>query len=296
MYIQQLESFVQVAQQGSFSKAANILYITPSAVIQQINNLEKNLQITLFQRTKKGVTLTPAGEYLLGEVQELLAKTQQIEKGLAHFRTEDQRTLRVGTSFLHKCRALLPLWKAFKKQHPEYSIAMSTLDKRGDIDIIESIRDGQAWQKYMDFLCLGESPLVCAVPDDHPLAGKDQLSIEDMCNCTLVTISRGLSPIMNQFIDELTRKGVSVIEVSSYDISVFSFCQSNGYLLQIPYVWKDLYQGMKPIPCQWNYTLPYGLFYRKNASHAVLSFVNFSRQWLSHNPISFHMENSAVHE
>lgn len=72
MNTQQLESFIKVAQCGSFSQAANVLYITPSAIIQQINNLERSLQVSLFHRTKKGVTLTPAGEFLLHESQELI--------------------------------------------------------------------------------------------------------------------------------------------------------------------------------------------------------------------------------
>ena len=60
-----LEVFVQVAELGSFSKAAQRLYITPSAVIQQVNRLEDELGVRLLLRSKKGVELTPAGEYLL---------------------------------------------------------------------------------------------------------------------------------------------------------------------------------------------------------------------------------------
>ena len=64
MYNRQLDTFLKVAELGSFSKAAEALYITPSAVIQQINNLEQSLQVNLFIRTKRGTHLTPAGEYL----------------------------------------------------------------------------------------------------------------------------------------------------------------------------------------------------------------------------------------
>lgn len=54
----QLETFIQVAENGSFSKGAEKLYITPSAVIQQINNLEQDLQVTLLKRTRHGTQLT----------------------------------------------------------------------------------------------------------------------------------------------------------------------------------------------------------------------------------------------
>ena len=291
MYIQQLESFIQVARHGSFSKAANALYITPSAIIQQMNNLENSLQVTLLHRTKKGVTLTPAGEYLLSQIQDLLSKTREIENGLARFRSKEQRTLHVGTSFLHKCRAFHPLWKAFRAEHPDYAVSISALTPQMDVDIIESIRDGQSWQKYMDFLPLCQVPLVCAVPEDHPLAKKEQLTLEDLRQATLVTIARGLSPIMRQLADELSSKGVSIIEVPSYDISVFSFCQTNGYLLQIPDVWKDLYQGMKPIPCAWDYSLPYGFFYRRKSSPSTLAFIGFTKQRMKDSPAASYINS-----
>lgn len=284
MYVQQLESFIQVARLGSFSTAANALYITPSAVIQQINNLEKNLQVALFHRSKKGVTLTPAGEYFLSASQSLLSKIQEIEDGLSRFRSSDQRTLRVGTSFLHKCRAFHPMWKAFKAKHPDYAASVSALTAKMDVDIIESIRDGQSWQKYMDFLPLCQVPLVCAVPEDHPLAQKELLTMDDMQGTSIVTIARGLSATMQQLANELSSKGVRVIEVSRYDISVFSYCQTNGYLLQIPDIWKDLYQGMKPIPCAWEYSLPYGFFYRRKGSPSALAFIDFADQLMKDNP------------
>lgn len=62
MYKRQLETFLQVARLGSFSKAAQALYITPSAVIQQVNHLEEDFGAQLLVRTTHGVKLTPAGQ------------------------------------------------------------------------------------------------------------------------------------------------------------------------------------------------------------------------------------------
>ena len=74
-----LEVFVQVAELGSFSKAAQLLYITPSAVIQQVNRLEDELGVKLLLRSKKGVKLTPAGEYLLRESRSLLKHLREMK-------------------------------------------------------------------------------------------------------------------------------------------------------------------------------------------------------------------------
>ncbi len=62
MYNPQIETFIRVADAGSFNKAAEENYITPTAVIKQINLLEKSLGLKLFDRSHRGLTLTKAGQ------------------------------------------------------------------------------------------------------------------------------------------------------------------------------------------------------------------------------------------
>mgnify|MGYP000411741255 CR=1 FL=1 len=62
LFNSQLETFVVVADEGSFSKAAEKLFISTTAVIKQINTLEEDTNIQLFQRSFKGVSLTEAGK------------------------------------------------------------------------------------------------------------------------------------------------------------------------------------------------------------------------------------------
>ena len=64
MYNPQLDTFLCVADAGSFNKAAERLYISPPAVIKQINLLEESLQVQLFTRTHRGLVLTEAGKSL----------------------------------------------------------------------------------------------------------------------------------------------------------------------------------------------------------------------------------------
>ena len=61
MYNPQLETFLRVADAGSFNKAAQKSYITPTAVIKQINSLEETLGVKLFDRSRRGLILTKAG-------------------------------------------------------------------------------------------------------------------------------------------------------------------------------------------------------------------------------------------
>ena len=64
MYNPHIETFIKVANAGSFNKAAEEMYITPTAVIKQINLLEGSLEVTMFERTHRGLILTKAGKSL----------------------------------------------------------------------------------------------------------------------------------------------------------------------------------------------------------------------------------------
>ncbi len=72
MYNPQLETFICVADAGSFSKAAEKLYISSPAVIKQINSLEDSLNLQLFERTHRGIVLTEAGKSLYQDAKYLI--------------------------------------------------------------------------------------------------------------------------------------------------------------------------------------------------------------------------------
>ena len=72
MYNHQLETFIQVADAGSFNKAAAEAFITPTAIIKQINLLEDSLGVKLFQRSHRGLTLTKAGISLYNDARYII--------------------------------------------------------------------------------------------------------------------------------------------------------------------------------------------------------------------------------
>lgn len=103
-----LNTFLTVCETGSFNKAANALYITPSAVLQQIQTLEADLEVTLFIRQRRGVTLTSEGEYLLQKGKTLRLLNDEIHRDIQIIGSKD-RTIYVGTSIMEKCRLLYDL-------------------------------------------------------------------------------------------------------------------------------------------------------------------------------------------
>ncbi len=73
MHNPQIETLIQVADAGSFSKAAERLYITPVSVMNQVNALEKRVGVKLFERTNHGVELTEAGRSIYQDAKQIIA-------------------------------------------------------------------------------------------------------------------------------------------------------------------------------------------------------------------------------
>lgn len=281
MYNRQLDTFLKVAELGSFSKAANALYITPSAVIQQINALEDNLGVSLFSRTPRGTTLTPAGELLRQESPSLIEQCDELRKKLTRLQGQSCQVIRVGTALLYQCRAFYDLWNRFARHRPELQISIHTLpdsEEENSIDIIEAVRFGREAPAGLSFFELTQTPLVCALWRDHPLAKKSVLGYEDMRGQTLVTVD---SPYFTDSLRALRREAeenhVRVMVTDNYDLSVFGMCAAKGYLLQIPLFWRDINPQLVSVPCDWNYTLPYGFYYRDTSPLAV-EFINFVKE------------------
>ena len=80
MEFRQLEYFLGVASELHFSRAADKLFIAQPALSRQIQQLEKNLGVLLFERNKRNVKLTPAGEYLREEAKQVLSQLDNIGK------------------------------------------------------------------------------------------------------------------------------------------------------------------------------------------------------------------------
>ena len=112
MYNRHLSTFLKVAEFKSFSKAGEHLYISASAVIQQINALERDLGVTLFSRSRRGLHLTAAGKYLAAEAQEFIQRGDQIRSRLLELDSQ-KPCIVVGTTMEEKCRLLYDLWILF---------------------------------------------------------------------------------------------------------------------------------------------------------------------------------------
>jgi len=100
VYDPKLDTFFSVITNGSFTKAAAELYMTPSAVLHQIGALEKELGVNLFDRTPRGVSLTKEGIYLKSHAQMMLQMDAEIRRGIRAISTDEDSMIFLLTRLL----------------------------------------------------------------------------------------------------------------------------------------------------------------------------------------------------
>ena len=119
MYNPQLDTFICVVEAGSFSKAADKLYISPPAVIKQINSLENNLGVQLFARTHRGLVVTAAGESLYQDAKYMVNYSKEAIERAREAGNDEDDVIRVGISPMTPPQVFVELWPRIQEQYPK---------------------------------------------------------------------------------------------------------------------------------------------------------------------------------
>ena len=278
MYNKQLDTFLKVAEKGSFSAAAAELFISTSAVIQQINILEKNLKVTLFKRTRRGISLTEAGHYLAVQALEYIDRGEQIRQQLLLMENKS-RFICVGTSMEEKCRLLYDLWVLFSRSENAYDIRLVTMDAQRhipkDVELIESVSYHARWQQGWKFMEICQVPLGCAIARDHPLAGCTNITVEQLRGREMLVLDPEILYGEHDFYTQLEEAGIHLIYCREFSGSQIWECSLRHRAILAPLVWDDILFDMTVHPCEWNLALPYGFFYKPQPSEPLEHFLSF---------------------
>lgn len=286
MYNPQLDAFIKVADSGSFSKAAEAMYISAPAIIQQINLLEASCGFKLFVRSNHGVKLTPAGRSLYEDAKTIIRLSQDALNKARRLAESSETTVRIGTSLLYKCRLLPDLWTKVSEKHPELKIEilpMTEHQNRGEVfsalgvhfDLFEGIYGSAGWDGLCQFLELDRTPICCAVAKNHRLAGMKNLTMQDLNGEYIVMPIEGVSKEVDDFRNHIRKQypTVQIVDSKRYDVDTFTLCEVNGYVLITQPVYTDIHNNLVTIPLETNYTLPYGLMYANEPTLATQKFI-----------------------
>lgn len=286
MYNHQLDAFIKTADLGSFSKAADAMYISSPSIIQQVNLLEESCGFKLFIRSNHGVKLTPAGRSLYEDAKTIIRLSQDALNKARRLAESSETTVRIGTSLLYKCRLLPDLWTRISEKHPELKIEilpMMEYQNRGEVfsalgvhfDLFEGIYGSAGWKGMCQFLELDRTPICCAVAKNHRLAGMKKLTMQDLNGEYIVMPIEGVSKEVDDFRNHVRSQypTIQIIDSKRYDVDTFTLCEVNGYILITQPVYTDIHNNLVTIPLKTKYTLPYGLMYDNEPTAAARKFI-----------------------
>ena len=288
MYNLQLETFIIVADMGSFNKAAEALYITPPAVTKQINLLEKDLDLKLFVRTHRGLALTEAGKSLYRDAKYIIQYCKESVGRAKKAMQEKDNIIRIGTSPMTPAAPLVQEWAKVQKEHPDIKLqivpfmnspenAREILKNLGqNIDVVGGIFDETMLKlRGCSGMEMSRQQLCCAMSVNHRLADRELLTFQDLYGENFLMMHRGWSNYVDELRDDIWKKHpeIRVTDFDIYSVEVFNRCENSNDILMAVENWKDVHPLLKVIPVDWKYTIPYGILYSQEPSPLVKRFL-----------------------
>lgn len=208
---QNLKAFITVAELGSFSEAADSLYLTQSAISKRIALLEQQIGKRLFDRIARQVSLTEAGNELLPRARRILQEYENALQAINDLSGEASGTLRLAISHHLGLHRLPPILKQFAQQYPNVTLDIEFMDSEkayeqvlhGEsevavitlaLDSHHNINSKKIWNDPLRFICA----------PDHPLAELKKPALRDLAEYPIIL--PGLNTYTGRIIQNLFQK------------------------------------------------------------------------------------------
>lgn len=287
MYDKVLDTFKAVAEEGSFTKASEKLYITHTAIRKQIDQLESGLGVKLFDRSNQGVKLTSAGQVMYAETLRIIKESETAIHRVKDAFSKTPQVVRIGTSVLYPCHFFMDLWDRIRDRCPEFQLKiisfeddMNRLAHIGkDFDFLIGAYNNSIPDQYQ-FLQIGTYRFCLAVPYAHPLSKHKTLSFDDLAGQPLMIMERDTSPINDRIRADIENNypEISIIDISpNYDVHTFNRAVGRGCILLSLECWDRVHPDIKTIPLEESYSLPFGIVYGKDEDELMSEFITAIR-------------------
>ncbi len=287
MYDPHLETFLKVADCGSFLKASEKLYVSANAVTKQINLLENRLGVKLFLRSTQGLELTEAGKLIYAEAKKLIRHTGSVLQKARELERPREYVIHIGVSLMNPANILLEQWNKASELHPDIRLEIvpfedtvpafqEVLNGLGDkIDLLSCPYETDYWGDRYNSFHLRDLPLRISCAKTHPLAQKERLAVEDLYGQTLLIGKRNYKSYMDQTRDYLEQEHpqIHIQESDAIDLPLFNRIVSSNDLLLSADCWQNVHPLLATLPVEWDFTMPYGLIYSKDPPKEVLEFI-----------------------
>jgi DNA-binding transcriptional LysR family regulator len=186
MEMSQLEFFLKVVAEGSFSKAADRVGRTQPAVSIAVRRLEEEVGAPLFDRSQKTPTLTEAGAVIQDYAQRILALRDQARGAVAELRTLRRGLVRVGANESTSLYLLPQVILAFRERHPDVKVEIYRhVSERLPREVLErnvdfAVLAFEPTDRDLESFCVLRDELALILNPAHPLAARDEVTVEEL--------------------------------------------------------------------------------------------------------------------
>ncbi len=279
MNTDQLKSFIQVAENLNFARAAEILKITQSAVSRQIHSLEDELGTKLLHRTTRTVTLTPAGISFLEDAKNVMGRLKVAEQKIQRHQSTNIQVLTIGCQneanldllckVLKSCKQQIPKLYPFLKVIPHRAIL--NLFYQDELDLLFGFQEDIPIKNDTVYKELFQIPLCCIVPASHPYAerpelAKEELYLENIVVCNSYAIPARVAEMQNQISQHILPESTYMCE----NLQVLLTLVRAGYGCSVLPLMNFVNTDIRGIPLKDSEPLSYGIFFKKSLQSPLL--------------------------
>ena len=294
MFDEYLKTFICAAECGSFAKAAEALFLSPNAIKKRINSLEESLGFPLFERTLKGIKLTSAGKAFYEDSKKLVQSYNNAAEKAKSISENKSDSVRIGIMDTFADEFMLASWFPTERENHRERSSMFFFGTSSeninnmfqsvgkDIDICVDIFDEQIAKTFgINAVKISETEICCAVPFNHRLSGKTEISFDDLCGEKIATLKKGRSLVWDNAISSIKEDyfGFNIFEIEKFNIKTFNRCENENRIMFVTENSKKVYPFIKCIPLSKTYSIPFGLYYSKNANERTMKLIELIKSF-----------------
>ena len=209
MDIRQIKTFLAVAEHLNFTRAAETLRLAQPAVSISIAKLEEALELTLFNRQGRQITLTAEGEVFLRHARRIVDDLSSAEREMTELKGLVRGEVRIGIPPMLSSYYFPRVISDFRVAYPNLNLSVmgqgageiQQLIRSGDVDL--GVIAGSNIPDGLEARCFLREEIVACVPQDHALAGRDSLRLEELWREPLILFKQGF--YLREWIDSLQR-------------------------------------------------------------------------------------------
>lgn len=282
MELRQLQYFVSIVDNNSFSVAAEENYISQSAISQQIKTLEKELGYDLITRKNRSFLLTTAGDYFYKESKRILSEIDNMKVKTKLMASNDKYTLRIGYMLQYDGNELMDTIIEFKEKYPEVEIELvaesheelSSLTFSDSIDLMFGDQRKAFSNLFHNFLVAKQYKYI-NIANYNRLAKKETLTLQDIQNepCVIVC-SKEQRMIESKYYKEVLGFKGNFIFANSLSEAKLLVASNKGFFIQTGKIQeKTPFEAMEEIPyCDddGQLTENYYAYWKKSISNPII--------------------------